>query len=183
VRAFVALDVPETAERPPGTAAVTHLTLEFLGEIAPEIVRPLGEAIASAVAAVPAFRMTIEGVGAFPNAARPRVVWADVREGREAVIDLARRVATATASVVPQRDSQPFTPHVTILRVRGSRDLDRAHRILSEWASRSFASFEVDEVVLYESELRPEGAVHTALQRVLLTRPFGEARRGEGPPP
>jgi 2'-5' RNA ligase len=188
VRAFVALDVPEMAERPPGLPAMTHLTLEFLGEIPPEVVPALGEAIAVAVGPVSPFRMTIEGVGAFPNVARPRVVWAGVGEGREAVVDLARRVATATASVVTQRDTRPFTPHVTVLRVRGSRDLERAHRVLSEWAGRSFASFDVEEVVLYASDLRPPGAVHTALRRIALerspvTRPsddrpaVGESRR------
>ncbi|MCI4362321.1 MAG: RNA 2',3'-cyclic phosphodiesterase [Thermoplasmata archaeon] len=187
MRAFVALDVPEMDERPPGTAAVTHLTLEFLADIAPEIVPRLGEAIVVAVAPVAAFRMTIEGVGAFPNDARPRVVWADVREGREAVIGLARRVATATASVVTRRDSRPFTPHVTILRVRGARDLDRARHILTEWSGRSFASFDVNEVVLYESQLLPQGAVHTALRRVPLvgsrvSRPSG-AGPGSGEPP
>ncbi|MCI4320823.1 MAG: RNA 2',3'-cyclic phosphodiesterase [Thermoplasmata archaeon] len=187
MRAFVALDIPAIAERPLGAPAMTHLTLEFLGEISPEVVPSLGEAIAAALGPVAPFRMTIEGVGAFPNESHPRVVWAGVQDGRDALIDLACRVATATASVVARRDTRPFTPHVTILRVRGPRDLERARRVLSEWAGRSFASFEVGEVVLYESDLRPQGAVHTALRRVPLTgsrvtrRSGGEPADGEPP--
>jgi 2'-5' RNA ligase len=187
VRAFVAVDVPEMPDRPPGASAVTHLTLAFLGETSPDVVPPLAEAIATAVGPLSRFRMTIEGVGAFPSAARPGVVWAGVREGREAVVDLARRVEVALAPLVPRRDARPFAPHVTLLRVRGPRDLEKARRMLSEWSVRSFASVEVAEVVLYESELRPQGAVHTALRRIPLagpavTRPPGASPATEEPP-
>jgi 2'-5' RNA ligase len=162
MRAFVAIEVPPLGEY--GTLP-THLTLKFLGEIPPEVAPPLGAGIGEAVRAVPSFQLTVEGVGAFPDPTRPRVVWAGIGDGRGSLVDLARRVDEAAAALGLPREGRPFSPHVTLFRVRGPNDLERARRALSESAGRTFTSTTVREVVLFESELRKEGAVHRAIGR------------------
>jgi RNA 2',3'-cyclic 3'-phosphodiesterase len=164
VRAFVSVDVPDPRE-PPGSEARAHLTLQFFAELAPELVVPLGEAIRSAVRSQRPFPLELCGVGAFPGPERPRVVFAAVGEGAEEVGELARRVEDAAESLGIPRETRPFAAHVTLLRVRGPRDLDEARRWLADGADRTFGRTEVGEVVLNSSELRREGAVHRALGR------------------
>jgi 2'-5' RNA ligase len=166
MRAFVAIEVPPvTGSRP------AHLTLRFLGEIEPQIVPRLGSALRAAVRDRAAFRLVLEGVGAFPSSDRPRVVWAGLTEGRQEVVDLADAVERALVEAeVPPAD-RPFSPHVTIFRVRGAHDLRRAREMLELEGSRRFGETEVREVILFESEPRPEGAVHRALERVPLMGP------------
>jgi 2'-5' RNA ligase len=160
MRAFVAVAVPSViGDRP------AHLTLRFLGEVPPSAVPDLATAIGRAVRDHPAFRLVLEGVGAFPSSAKPSVVWAGVTEGREALTGLAARVDGALAGLPVLPDSRAFVPHVTLLRVRGSRELARARVLLETEARRRFGETTVTEVVLFESDLRPEGAVHRALGR------------------
>jgi 2'-5' RNA ligase len=160
MRAFVAVPVPSViGDRP------AHLTLRFLGEVPPSAVPDLATAIGGAVHDQPAFRLVLEGVGAFPAPSRPSVVWAGVTEGREALTGLAARVDRALVGLPISADSREFVPHVTVLRVRRSRDLARARRLLETEARRRFGETTVAEVVLFESDLHPEGAVHRALGR------------------
>jgi 2'-5' RNA ligase len=173
VRAFVALEAPDPAS--PGRAdARAHLTLKFLGEISPDLVAPLGEAIRGAIRSHPPFGVELRGVGAFPDADHPRVVWAGVGEGAAEVGELARRVDEAAATLGIRKDPRAFTPHVTLLRVRGARDREQARDWLSFGPDHSFGREEVREAILYSSELRREGAVHRALDRF----PLGGERPG-----
>ena len=167
MRAFVAIEVPPVGARP--GRAETHLTLKFLGEIDPARVPFLTSSLRQALRDVAPFSIAVEGVGAFPSSERPRVVWAAVTEGSARVLDLAARVESAGETSGFPREARPFAPHVTLMRVRGPRDLGRAQRLLEELAQHRFGSSTVSEVVLFESELRPEGAVHRALERF----PFG----------
>jgi 2'-5' RNA ligase len=41
---------------------------------------------------------------------------------------------------------------------------------VSAFAGKCFGEFEVREIVLFQSELKPEGAVHTALARAGLKK-------------
>jgi RNA 2',3'-cyclic 3'-phosphodiesterase len=150
------------------------VTLKFLGELDPARVGPLGAAISSAVAPVAPFPLELRGVGAFPDRDRPRVAWVGVGEGAEGVRALARHVDDAAASVGLLRESRPFVPHTTWMRVRGPRDLGVAERWLAAGDDRTFGATTVREVVLFESELRREGVVHRPIVRSPLAgRPSG----------
>jgi 2'-5' RNA ligase len=174
MRAFVAVEVPDPHRPSAPDAPPAHLTLKFLGEIDPAVAGPLATALTVAVAPLPPFPLELRGVGAFPDRDRPRVAWVGVGEGAEPLGMLARRVDDAAASVGRPRETRPFIPHTTWMRVRGPRDRAVAERWLAAGDDRSFGTTTVRDVVLFESELRREGVVHRALARVPL--------RG-GPPP
>jgi RNA 2',3'-cyclic 3'-phosphodiesterase len=168
VRAFVAVEVPREAEEVPRESplAPDHLTLLFLGETAPTTADDLERALAPALAHVPSFEFVLEGVGAFPSPARPRVVWRGVGRGTDALGALARVVRETVASVTGTSDPSPFVPHVTLFRVRSSRDRERAARMLAEGApSPPPTTVPVRSVDLVESTLRPAGAQHRTRAR------------------
>jgi|HubBroStandDraft_2_1064218.scaffolds.fasta_scaffold79336_3 RNA 2',3'-cyclic 3'-phosphodiesterase len=164
MRAFVAVDVPDP-RAPTDSTASAHLTLKFLGEISVPVAESLGAAVRTAVGPLAPFSLELRGVGAFPDGAHPRVVWAAVGEGAERVTDLARRVEEAATTVGLRPEPRPFTPHVTLLRVRGPRDDTRAQEWLALGPDHRFGRTEVRDVVLTASELRREGAVHRAMDR------------------
>jgi RNA 2',3'-cyclic 3'-phosphodiesterase len=163
MRAFVAIPVPPftlEANAPPSAAAPAHLTLDFLGEIEPEFVPPIGEAIDAAVKGLSAYDLSLAGVGAFPNSTKPRVVFARVEQGAEATARLATTVREALRSLVPNQDERPFVPHVTLFRVRTWAEQDRARRWLDPSLHFSTPPIRVDRVFLRESELGASGAKH-----------------------
>ena len=138
-----------------------HVTLRFLGEIAPETRALVESALLDTAALTATFRLRLAGLGAFPSLRRPRVLWVGIGEGGEEM----RRVHSmmekrlSPAGVPPV--GRPYTPHVTIGRIRRptpSGDLPAIAR-----SARLDAGFVVDRLLLKESRLTPEGAVHTVL--------------------
>jgi len=193
LRAFLAADVGEAARRALGAAAerlarevrgrevrwarpeTYHLTLRFLGEIDAERTAPLARAVAEAVAALAPFELRLREVVAFPSPRRPQVIAATV-EPEAPLVELARAVEAAVVRAGFPADERAFRPHLTLGRVR-----DRAHPAVATAGPLEPAPFRVTEVVLYRSELSPEGALHTPVERMPLgaTQPRPNHSEGE----
>jgi RNA 2',3'-cyclic 3'-phosphodiesterase len=165
VRAFVAVEVGEDARGAPA-----HVTLAFLGTVAAASLPSIRTALARAAAGGRPFDLGLGGIGAFPDVARPRVVWTGVTEGRADVEALAAAVRRELTGAGVPFDPQPFHPHVTLLRVRSPGARARARRLLDGLEPAPAArSVRVTEIRLNESELAPGGAVH----RVVATFALG----------
>ncbi|HOV60222.1 MAG TPA: RNA 2',3'-cyclic phosphodiesterase [Candidatus Hydrogenedentes bacterium] len=151
--------------------ATYHLTLCFMGRAAPGAVRVMTERVETAVAVSRPviLRLATRGVGAFPGMARPAVCWAgvDVLSGdlsalRSLVFEAAREAGCGP-------DGKAFHPHVTLARSRSPEESRNLARWLGEAGHPVFGEpFQVERLVLFQSELRPEGARHTPLAEVSL---------------
>ena len=179
VRAFVAVEVPADPGRASRSPAPEHLTLLFLGEIPVERVPPIVTALALVGERSAPFDLTLEGVGAFPSAERPRVVWVGATEGAEALCGLAGRVRDALAAEGEPGRRDSFVPHLTLFRVRSAGDRRRAGELLSGVvAPPAPRRVRVREFVLKESELSSRGATHRTLARFPLTGAVPPATTG-----
>jgi len=132
-----------------------HLTLKFLGEVEETRLPELRQAAEEATASFSPFLISLEGVGAFPGARHPRVIWVDVREGRETVIRLARALEETCGRLGFPTEERPFSPHLTIGR---SRSLSEP---LSAPPFKTNEPIRVDRLVLFQSKLSPRGSVYT----------------------
>jgi 2'-5' RNA ligase len=163
MRAFVAVEVARSDRATGVTSAPEHLTLRFLGEIAPTDVPRASAALTPVAARFAPFEITLEGVGAFPSSAQPRVVWQGVERGRAELEALANAVREALApafGVEPGR----FVAHLTLFRVRSPGDRRAARELLDGQRTPPPARTAwVREFVLKESVLGPGGAVHRAV--------------------
>ena len=175
VREFVAIDVGEAGGEGVRIAPA-HLTLRFLGEVDPARNAGIVEALGRVASAVPPFTLQLQGVGAFPSARRPRVVWQGVGAGRAELVDLAQRVRTALEPEFGP-DREAFVPHLTLFRVRSPRDLEAALELLSRRRIAPPArEARVSELLLKESVLGARGAVHQTLAAVPLGRETAGSR-------
>jgi len=138
-----------------------HLTLKFLGAVEGDRLGAVTTALAGAVTARPAFQLALSGLGAFPSAVRPRVLWAGIGEGAGAAADVAARIDAALDPLGFPRETRPFSAHVTLGRVRAPR----AGRGLAEALAAGAPSGRqpVGHVSLMRSELSPRGARYTEL--------------------
>lgn len=132
MRLFIALNLPDdlreaihAATAPlrtiaPGArwtgAEKLHLTMKFLGERSQELVDALVPPLDAVGARHRPMDVRIEGLGAFPNARRPRIVWAGI-VGTPALVALQRDVDDACARLGIEREARPFHPHVTLARI------------------------------------------------------------------
>ena len=140
-----------------------HLTLKFLGETDAQRLGELGDALERAVAGVRSMPVTVQGFGAFPNAAHPSVIWAGVVTD-PALELLQHAVEQAFGPLGFPPEGRPFRPHVTLGRLgRSRRDSPRgAFRVLEEaldalvWSETA----EVTSVELMKSTTMKGGAVY-----------------------
>ena len=144
-----------------------HLTLKFLGEV--DIVRiPSIKTVLDDIGTTrTSFAWSIRGLGAFPNVARPRVVWAGV-EPQEPAIALVNEIDRRLGPLGFPKESRPYHPHVTLARVEG-RPLDELHQILHSQGAQDYSRQQATSLVLYRSLLKSSGATHQKIHEVSLT--------------
>ncbi|HEX4954258.1 MAG TPA: RNA 2',3'-cyclic phosphodiesterase [Thermoanaerobaculia bacterium] len=146
-----------------------HLTLAFLGEVAPARLPFLIATLAEVCARHPPFPLRVEGAGAFPPRGPSRALWLGCPAGA-ALAPFQRAVAEqAAAAVGLTPEARPFHPHLTLARTPEPWRRDAVERLVAAAAGRSFGEpFEVTEGVLMESELAPGGSRYRALERFAL---------------
>jgi RNA 2',3'-cyclic 3'-phosphodiesterase len=143
-----------------------HLTLKFLGDISRDQVAPILEVLSQALRTEPPFRVVAQGLGVFPNLKRPRVVWAGVHGERLTV--LSEKIETTLMSLDFPPEERDFTPHLTLGRVRSLRGWEQVLAVTKEHEHTHFGESEINHVTLYQSELRPDGAVYRPLGSIAL---------------
>jgi 2'-5' RNA ligase len=183
MRAFVAIDlspavreavvqVQERVRRAAARADVRwvdpaqlHLTLKFLGAVADDRVVAVSSALEAAIAGAPPMELAAGGVGGFPSLARPRVVWAGITTGVPGLAALAGAIERALEPLGFPPEPRPFQGHLTIGRVRSSRGAAELVAALRAAGTPDLGTWTVADVVLYESRLRPAGAVYVPVTR------------------
>ena len=188
-RTFIALPIPETqrtrlgrlqsllAPDLPGARWVTpdqfHLTLAFLGDVPDLDLAPVCRAVAAASAPFSRLTLNLQALGAFPDAERPRTVWVGLAgPGLDELLTLQAAIAAAVASTGYPTDGDRFTPHITLGRLKPSKDGGGdVLKQVAHFRTWSAGNFEVAQVVTYASTLAPEGPTHMTLASTALRAP------------
>jgi len=139
-----------------------HVTLRFLGEIAPELQAPLAAQVRAQTAALAPFALRLGALAGFPSGRRPRVVVLELAP-QAPLAALAEAVERGVVAAGCAPEPRAFRGHLTLGRVR-ERGMPPS---LAELAAPP-AVFEVTESVLFASELHPSGSRYTPLERVPL---------------
>jgi 2'-5' RNA ligase len=113
----------------------------------------------------------LERLGAFPRPQSPRVLWVGPLEnwdrGAEAkrIAEIHGAIEQACEGLRFLRETKPFSPHLTLARIRvGERQVGAALAKGGELdRPLSLGSLAVESVVLMKSELKPTGSVYTRL--------------------
>lgn len=143
-----------------------HLTFKFLGDVAHSQVTPILEVVSEALRERPSLRILAQGLGAFPSLKRPRVLWGGL--SGEGLQELSEAVEAALMPLDFPPEERPFTPHLTLGRVRSLRGWERTLAVVKEYERAHFGESMVNHITLYRSDLRPDGAVYTPLGSIPL---------------
>jgi 2'-5' RNA ligase len=148
-----------------------HITLAFLGELDGNGVRLLAEAVKNAVSGTSRISVCSSRLMTFPRGKNASALALGFDRGHGELAGLADRIETGLErlgaegrAVFRPREKRPFAGHLTIARKRRSP---------IALAPEEFAPIriraELDKVVVFQSELRREGAVYTPLEEFSLT--------------
>ncbi len=144
-----------------------HLTLKFLGATDEELVGEIKGALYKKLSHYAPFYIKIGGVGYFPEGRNPRVIWIGIEE-QGSLADIYSDVEEVMLKFGYPREARPFSPHLTIGRVRSPRRVTEVVKRLDEFRTMDFDGFEVRDVTLMKSELKPGGAEYTGLAAISL---------------
>jgi 2'-5' RNA ligase len=146
-----------------------HVTLLFLGEVDDREIPSVCSAVAECGARQPAFQMTIERTGCFPNARRPRILWIGVGQGTQELCAMHDALESPLLELgCYRREERPYTPHITLGRVKSDRPTDKLAVALAKHAGWKGGETLVRHVLVMSSELTPKGPVYTVLSRAKL---------------
>lgn len=157
-RLFTAIEIPDEVcaelyglHQPlPGARWITpdsyHLTLRFAGDIDNLLAREFTANLAEVN--VDAFELTVSGLGAF-GGNEPRSVWAGVAPCPALdILAKAHEKAARNAGLPP--DKRPFTPHITLARLKNS-DPQAVAQYLTRYGGYRSEPFFVGQAVLMSS--------------------------------
>ena len=179
VRAFIAISLPESvlqtmldAQKQLKRSGLKirwvrkegiHLTLKFLGDVDRRDVDSIRAAMWQATQAFSPLVLQGEGLGVFPDLRRARVVWVGVSGDIKPLRALQRALEDQLDALGFQKEKRPFKGHLTLGRVKGRLDVVKLGEALRGLGDFRTESFTAQSVVLYQSDLRPDGAVYTKL--------------------
>ncbi len=154
-----------------------HLTLKFLGDTPDDQVDAVAQGVLAAAARFAPFDLRVAGFGCFPNPRQARVLWAGLPDIPKALAGVQRAIDLEMGRLGFARETRPFSPHLTLGRVNdriSPTERQALSKLLSKIEVGELGLMPVQEIVLFQSDLRPGGAVYTALARGRLEAASGQ---------
>ena len=148
-----------------------HLTLKFLGNVAPDQVPRIIETITPSAQSLSPLKLQLGKLGVFPNLQRPRVIWVAVTGEVKPLITLQRDIDQALAPLGFPHEGRSFSPHLTLGRLREqATPMERSSigSLISATEFEDGPTLEVDQISLIRSTLTPSGAIYNRLASIKL---------------
>ncbi len=192
IRSFIAIELPDELKselvqlearlKSGGQSGVKwvdpygiHLTLKFLGSIAVDRVEGITRAMEEAARGISPFRLEVKELGVFPNFKRVQVAWVGISGEADKLVQLQKRIESNLAPLGFAPESRPFTPHLTLARLRNQASLEERQRfgqLIADITFEAACPIEVDAISLIRSQLTREGAIYTRINSVRLEKPL-----------
>jgi len=140
-----------------------HLTLKFLGDVDKNRVPEIEKALAATVGKTGPLALVAKGIGVFPGVKKARVFWMGIAGETPRLLDTRKLLEGQLARVGYKPDRRRFSAHLTLGRAKGRLDPRLLVRCIETIGGFEAVPFTAGQLVLYKSDLRPDGAVYTAL--------------------
>jgi 2'-5' RNA ligase len=180
MRCFIACELPERAKTEMSSALSQlrnrapflkwvkaenlHFTVKFLGDVEENRIPGIQTELRGLSSRLRPFTLRMGSLGKFGSPADLRVLWVGLEEGGERLSEIAGSVEGAMETLGFSREDRPFRSHLTLARSRrGSRD--RANMEDFRGITVPTDPITVDSLVLFRSQLTPEGPIYTELER------------------
>ncbi|HEX74829.1 MAG TPA: RNA 2',3'-cyclic phosphodiesterase [Dehalococcoidia bacterium] len=191
VRSFIAIELPDELKQ--GLAQLQsrlkldkqpwvkwvdpysiHLTLKFLGSVAVARISEITKAMEESAQGIPPFHLEVKDLGVFPNVRRVQVAWVGISGDVDKLGQLQQGIESNLAHIGFVPESRPFTPHLTLARLRDRAPLDERERfgqLIAGTQLEAVYAIEVGAINLMRSQLTREGAIYSRISSIGLNSP------------
>jgi 2'-5' RNA ligase len=142
-----------------------HFTIRFLGEIDETDKLHIIEVLKGKVENF-AVDLRFQGIGSFPDERRISVVWVGIDPMSASSLEEQASSVNSLLQAVPTLkniDSEKFSPHVTIARVRSGRNKDKLVDFIHVNKTKDFGTSQIRNLRLKLSQLTPAGPEYSDL--------------------
>jgi RNA 2',3'-cyclic 3'-phosphodiesterase len=138
-----------------------HITTKFIGEWPENRLDTLAAALRSLPPRQP-IGIALRGLGWFPNARAAKIFWAGVTADG-GLAELARHTDEAVTRLGVPPERRPFSPHLTLARIREQTPLARLQEAVAALPSEDFGEFTASRFHLFLSQTAASGSVYSKL--------------------
>lgn len=142
-----------------------HFTIKFLGDVEENKIEEIKEKFSELKSK--SFQISLQKVGVFPSLERINVVWIGVQDSE--LLNLMKK-SNKLFDYVRKNDHETEVAHLTIARVKSGKNKEQLQRVLKEVEHDAFGKMVVDKIILYESELNPEGPIYKVVEEYSLNK-------------
>jgi 2'-5' RNA ligase len=144
-----------------------HLTLAFLGDTEDDLIKVVSIMLKKTCTGFGEFKFNLVGTGIFKNFNDPRVIWIGI-ERNEKLLQLNNLIMTGLKDAGFKLEDRPYRPHLTLGRIKFLRDNNALKKALEKYQDKPIQQVHVEEVILYESILKPTGPVYKPIGKFSL---------------
>lgn len=150
-----------------------HLTLKFLGDIETGLIEKIESILLGTVSNRRPFWLRYNGLGCFPNAKNPRIIWIGCNPLSSELEILQSSIEDACAEIGFKKENRDFHPHITIgrVKIRSGKDRRTIPDLINKMENLTFEAIEneVHSVLLMKSMLHQGGSVYSILKQFSLS--------------
>jgi len=147
-----------------------HLTLKFFGNISESDTEIIGIAMGDCKGSCLPLILSAKGIGVFPSVARPRIIWAGLSGQIPLLLSFQDTLEKRLEKSGFKKEERPFKGHLTIGRLKDRVNNARLIEAIRKHKDFNTDLFDAGEIILFKSDLLPEGPVYTELLNVPLTQ-------------
>ena len=133
-----------------------HVTLKFLGDVEQNRIKEISSLLFRATQNCASFQLSTTLFGTFPNLRNPKVLYAGLSQDKM-MANFQSSIEVGLSELGFESDNRKFMPHVTLGRVK-------KRIVLHNIPILEKKKFNITEIGLIRSELRPEGSVYTSVE-------------------
>ena len=141
-----------------------HLTVVFMGNVPEERIEPIGKAVKKVCSGTEQFNVSIGNLGFFGSRRHPRVLWLGLRGDVHRMGRFRDALQKRLKPFGMKTEKRPFKPHLTLGRFKkDARPGPHLDNMISEYADLKGPTHPLRELVLFKSDITPQGAIYTKL--------------------
>jgi len=145
-----------------------HLTLKFLGDIKERDVLKIADNINRSLSSFNTFNTELTTLGAFPSLQKPKVIWVGLNHNEKKIEAMAKSLEEALGKIGIKKETRNFHPHITIGRVKSSKDLSQLGKALQDVKIESEKAQLIQHITLFKSTLTSQGPIYEKLHTIEL---------------
>jgi 2'-5' RNA ligase len=133
-----------------------HITLNFQGDTEENLLNEITAGIEEIAVKQTSFELVLHSFGVYKSLKEPRVLWVGC-DPCPALNQLKMELDVSLGDLGFQSDNRPFSPHLTLGRVKEIRQQNQLVQLITLYKGVVFQKQTIHKIALYESKLSPAG--------------------------